>query len=44
MQIIPFYEVWVFYPLNAIVTIALSLSLCYIGKRILSKYSWLIAL
>ncbi len=41
---VPYYSKYVIYPFNAIFTIIVSLVLCYIGKKILKKYSWLIAL
>lgn len=39
-----FYSTYIVYPFNAIVTLAVSFVLCFIGKKILKKYAWYIAL
>lgn len=44
LRAIPLYTKYVLYPLNAVVTILLSFAICYIGKKILKKHSWMIAL
>ena len=44
MCMMPWYKNYVIYPINAIVAVALAFLFCYIGKKILKKYSWIVAL
>lgn len=41
---IPYYAEYVIYPINAVLVTAVSLALCCLGKKILGRYSWLMAL
>lgn len=44
LSLIPLYTKYIIYPFNAIFAVIISLIMCYLGKKILKKYSWLIAL
>ena len=44
LSFVPYYSKYVIYPFNAVLAIVVSLGLCCIGRKILKKYSWLIAL
>lgn len=41
---IPFYEAYAVYPINALVALVVSFALCCIGKKVLGKFGWYLAL
>ncbi len=44
LSMIPGYAGFVAYPINAIVALVASFAMCWLGKKILGKFSWIIAL
>ena len=44
LNFLPYYTKYVVYPFNGVVVILCSFIMCYIGKKILKKHSWIIAL